>query len=168
MPDKPSRQVLLTVLIGPPGAGKSRYAQSHFPADWIVAADDVRERMTSWRRDDPVASWKTAAPARPSVARAMGTEIQRRLAARLPTVYDNTNLKKVNRESLLKLVPPGIGVRYLVFDRLLQDKLASRDWRPASLIEHQHALFQAELPDILAGDGRDFVTVEDLRGGTSR
>jgi hypothetical protein len=54
-------------------------------------------------------------------------------------------------------------VRYVVLDRPLAAKLATRGWRPAKLIEAQHALFQAELPAILAGDGRPFVTVEDRR-----
>ena len=155
--------VLLQVLVGPPGAGKTRFAQSAYPAEWIVAADDIRERLTRWRRENPVASWKSAAPARERVSRAIAREIRRRLQAQLPTVYDNTNLLKSNRESLLRLVPPSVRVKYLVFDRPLREKLATRGWRPARLIEQQHALFQAELPDILAGDGREFVTVEDRR-----
>ncbi len=40
-----------------------------------------------------------------------------------------------------------------------------RGWRPARLVELQHAMFHAELPEILAGDGREFVTVEDRRIG---
>ena len=154
---------LLYVLIGPPGAGKTTYAGRTFAADWIVSADDIRERMTRWRRDDPVRTWKYVEPVKPKVLREMSRAIEQRLRARLPTVYDNTNLSKVNRESLLKLVPPGTGVRYLVFDRPLAAKLESRGWRPAKLIEQQHALFQSELPQILAGDGRAFVSVEDLR-----
>ena len=78
-------------------------------------------------------------------------------------MYDNTNISKANRETLLALVPPGVQVAYLVFDRPLAAKLASRGWRPAGLIEAQHELFASELPDILAGDGRPFVSVEDLR-----
>jgi predicted kinase len=154
---------LLYVLVGPPGAGKTTYAARTFAADWIVSADDIRERMTRWRRDDPVRTWKYVAPVKDKVLREMSRMLEQRLKSRLPTVYDNTNILKRNRESLLKLVPQGAGVRYLVFDRPLDAKLAARGWRPAKLIEQQHAVFQAELPQILAGDGRDFVSVEDLR-----
>ena len=38
-------QALLSVLIGPPGAGKSTYARANFPAEWIVTADETRERV---------------------------------------------------------------------------------------------------------------------------
>jgi predicted kinase len=156
-------EVLLHVLVGPPGAGKSYYAKENFPAEWVVCADDIRERLTRWRRDDPEATWKYVAPVRERIARALGQAVEGRLKRRLPTVYDNTNLLKRNRESLLALVPPGVGVRYLVLDRPLDEKLKTRGWRPAQLIEQQHALLQAELPQILAGDGRPFVTVLDLR-----
>jgi hypothetical protein len=35
--------------------------------------------------------------------------------------------------------------------------------RPEAMIRDQHRLFQDELPAILAGDGRPYVTVEDRR-----
>ena len=91
-----------------------------------------------------------------------------RLRRRLPTVYDNTNLLRRNRRSLLKLVPGFVRVRYVVLDRPLEVKLAERGWRPARLIERQHALFQAELEGILAGDGCVFVEVEDVRELSAR
>jgi len=28
----------------------------------VVCADEVRERMTKWRRDDPVVTWKYVDP----------------------------------------------------------------------------------------------------------
>jgi predicted kinase len=156
--------ILLHVLVGPPGGGKTTYAERTFPAEWIVAADDIREGITRWRRDDPVATWKYVEPVKDKVSRAISQALEVRLHAGLPTVYDNTNLLKRNRESLLRLLRRPAPVKYVVLDRPLEAKLAERGWRPARLIEQQHALFLAELPDILAGDGRDFVSVEDRRG----
>lgn len=155
--------VLLHVLVGPPGGGKTTYARDAFAANWIVSADDIREAMTRWRRDDPVATWKYVVPVKQKVARAMARAIEERLQAGLPTVYDNTNLLQRNRRSLLKLVPKGVRVRYVVIDRPLAAKLADRGWRPARLIAQQHAMFQTELPAILAGDRCEFVSVEDRR-----
>jgi predicted kinase len=154
---------LLYVLVGPPGGGKSTYARGAYPPDWIVSADDIREAKTRWRRDDPEASWKYVAPAKAQVARAISQALLQRLRAGLQTVYDNTNLLQRNRESLLKLVPKAARVSYVLIDRPLEAKLADRGWRPERLIVRQHQAFQAELPHILAGDGRDFVTVEDRR-----
>jgi len=51
----------------------------------------------------------------------------------------------------------------VVLDRPLEAKLADRGWRPEAMIRDQHRLFLDELPAILAGDGRPYVTVEDRR-----
>ena len=153
----------LHVLVGPPGGGKTSYAQANFPADWIVSGDDMREALSKWRRDDPVATYKYVAPVRREIALAISRAIQTRLKQGLQTVYDNTNLLQHNRRSLLKLVPPKVRVRYVILDRPLEAKMADRGWRPARLIEQQHTAFQAELPNILAGDGSRIVTVEDRR-----
>jgi predicted kinase len=126
----------------------------------VVCADDVRERKSSWRRDDPL-TWSM----KPQVQREISRALRERLEAGQPTVYDNTNVRKRNRETLLRgLLDAGaFDVRYVVLDRPLESKLADRGWRPEQLIREQHRLFLEELPAILAGDGRAYVTVEDRR-----
>ena len=119
--------------------------------------------MTKWRRDDPGATWKYVAPMQRKITDAIVRALRARLAGRLPTVYDNTNIVKRNRESVLRLAGAGAEVRYVVLDRPLAAKIADRGWRPEQLIRDQHATFEAELPAILAGDGRPNVTVEDRR-----
>ena len=130
-----------------------------------MCADDVRERMTKWRRDDPVATWKYVEPVKREVQVAVSRALRQRLEAGQATVYDNTNVRKRNRETLLRgLLDQGAyDVRYVVLDRPLESKLADRAWRPEGMIRDQHQLFLDELPDILAGDGRPYVTVEDRR-----
>jgi len=121
--------------------------------------------MTRWRRDDPIATWKYVEPVKREVQLAISRALRERLEAGEATVYDNTNVRRRNRETLLQrlLDASAFDVRYVVLDRPLEAKLADRGWRPEAMIREQHRLFLDELPAILAGDGRPYVTVEDLR-----
>ncbi len=125
----------------------------------------MRERITKWRRDDPTATWKYVEPLKREVQLAISRALRERLEAGQTTVYDNTNVRKRNRETLLtRLLDKGtFDVRYVVLDRPLEAKLAARGWRPEGMIRDQHQLFLDELPGILAGDGRSYVTVQDMR-----
>jgi predicted kinase len=132
-----------------------------------VCADDIRERMTKWRRDDSVATWKYVEPVKREVQLAISRALRERLDAGQPTVYDNTNVRKRNRETLLqRLLDQGAFVRALRGARSPAGSEARRPRLAAeSMIRDQHGLFLDELPAILAGDGRPYVTVEDLRSG---
>ena len=81
------------------------------------------------------------------------------------TCFDATNLKKKDREAVLRIVPRGQYVRYVIIDRPLDDKLlpSSRYWRPEELVLKHHKLFQKELSNILSGDGLHNVVVGDCR-----
>ena len=78
---------------------------------------------------------------------------------------DATNFRRPDRPTIVDLAPLDIQVIYEVVDRSLAEKLATGDWRleQEELIQGHDELFQIELPNILAGDGRPNVEVTDLR-----
>jgi hypothetical protein len=119
--------------------------------------------MSKWRRDDPLATWKYVAAMQAKIQKALAGALRARVTAQLPTVYDNTNLTRNNRASVLRIAGEAADVRYVVLDRPLAAKIADRGWRPEALVREQHRRFQDELPDILAGDGQANVVVEDKR-----
>lgn len=142
---------LLTLMVGPSGAGKTRYAHG-LPG--YISSDDLRREYTGGiedqsRNDDVFTALRRIAKAR--------------LSSGLPVCIDATNLRRRDRLACVALAPAGSGVQYVVVDRPLADKLATRDWRPEWLIEKHHERFLSALKDIMAGDGLPQVTVEDER-----
>ena len=54
--------------------------------------------------------------------------------------------------AVLKQVPKGVVVQYVVVDRDLDDKLKDRGWRPVDLIMKHHKTFKSQIKDILNAD----------------
>lgn len=152
---------LLTLLIGPAGAGKSTWAARHAAPGSVVSTDALRAELLGDHRDQ-------------SHAPRIFAEAQRRAAWRLnrglPVVYDATNLSARERRAMIDLLPPGHPVRYVIVDRPLADKLRDGGWRlevrcdGETLVERHHRAFANALPNILAGDHLPQVIVEDARG----
>lgn len=143
---------LLTIMVGPSGAGKSRWCAD---AQRVLSSDDFRREYChndirdQSRNDDVFAALHRIASAY--------------LMSGLPVIIDATNLRRRDRLACVALAPQGAGVRYVVIDRPLADKLATRLWRPEWLIEKHHERMQSVLRDVLAGDGLPQVSVVDLR-----
>lgn len=97
MPDEPIRIVLpdpsLVVLIGAAGAGKSTFAARHFAGGETLSSDALRAAIGG---DE--ASQEFTRPAFAALHRALA----RRLAGRLLTVVDATNVQHHARTALLK------------------------------------------------------------------
>lgn len=163
-PDEPrqsrhSGQVLLHMLIGPAGAGKSSYCTKNYKPQDVVSSDEVRRQLFGGHEDgqgqhpDELArTW----------AYIHGL-VRVRLENGIFTVLDATNLKASDRARVLKQVPPGVLVQYVIIDRDLDEKLADRGWRSEELILKHHKAFKDHLPDIKNADNHGNVMVLDAR-----
>lgn len=145
---------LLTLMVGPAGAGKSSWVSATKPQCQVLSSDALRYEYTGGvvdqsRNDDVFLALHRLAKAR--------------LDSGLPVTIDATNLRRRDRLACASLAPAGAAVRYVVIDRPLADKLATRGWRPEELVRKKHERMQSSLRDILAGDGMPNVSVLDLR-----
>jgi protein phosphatase len=83
----------LVVLVGAAGSGKSTLARRLFPAGTILSSDAYREQITGDAADQRVT--------RAAFSR-LHADLERRMAARLGTVVDATNVTAFARRSLLR------------------------------------------------------------------
>lgn len=155
----PTHDPLLTLLIGPSGAGKTTFADG-YPASWVLSSDSLRGNYCGDFRDQS----RNA-----DVFSALHRLTKARMDSGLPVVVDATNLRRRDRLAIVSLVPAGAGVEYVVIDRPLVEKNRQAGWRAEvsvggkPLIEAHHERFQSALKDILAGDGLPQVRVVDER-----
>jgi len=155
----PTVDPLLTLLVGPSCAGKSRYALS-YKEDRVLSSDSLRADYCGDFRDQS---------RNEDVFAAMRRIAKARMDSGLPVVIDATNLRRRDRLSIVSLAPIGSGVEYVVIDRPLHDKMRDAGWRAEvkignkSLVETHHERFQSCLKDILKGDGLPQVRVRDER-----
>ncbi|SKA19994.1 AAA family ATPase [Consotaella salsifontis] len=149
---------LLTVMVGPSGAGKTSYARdmAGYLSSDLLRYDYTGSIADQSRNDDVFTALHRIAKAR--------------LDSGLPVTIDATNLRRRDRLACVALAPAGAGVRYIVIDRPLAEKARDGGWRndvmvgDKTLIEAHHERMQSALRDILAGDGLPHVAVVDLRG----
>jgi predicted kinase len=154
----------LTLLIGPAGCGKSTYAAKHFMPSTIVSSDETREMLTVWNRDNPVDTWHELSDSdHGRVWHAVQDVVQTRVRNGMTTVVDATNLRRRDRMQFVKLVPPSQTIAYVLLDRPLEDKLATRGWRSEELVRKMHETFGASVKDALKGDEQPNVRVFDYR-----
>lgn len=150
---------LLTLMVGPSGAGKSTWVTDNTVRWQVLSSDFLRYELTGAsddqsRNDDVFLALHRMAAAR--------------LISGLPTIIDATNLRRRDRLACVALAPYGSPIQYVVVDRPLGEKLATRGWRPEELVRKHHERMQSSLRDILAGDGLPNVTVLDLRLAAER
>jgi len=151
---------LLTILIGPAGAGKTSWVDDNNLHTQVVSSDALRWLYTGNRADQ---SRNT------DVFLAAHRLTKARLDSGLPVTFDATNLRRRDRLALVALAPAGAAIRYVVIDRPLAEKMRDAGWRrdvkvgELSLIEAHHRRMQSVLKDVLRGDGIPNVSVLDLR-----
>lgn len=148
---------LLTLMVGPSGAGKTTYAKG-LPG--YISSDELRAEYTGDFRDQT---------RNDDVFTALHRIAKARLDSGLPVCIDATNLRRKDRLACVSLAPIGARISYVVMDRPLAAKHATAGWRGSvevdgvPLVEYHHHRFQSALRDILAGDGLPNVDVVDLR-----
>lgn len=148
---------LLTLMVGPSGAGKTHYAKG-LPG--YISSDDLRREYTGGVEDQS----RNA-----DVFTALHRIAKARLSSGLPVCIDATNLRRRDRLACVALAPYGAPISYVVIDRPLAHKIADGGWRndvmigERTLIEAHHERMRSALKDILAGDGLANVNVVDLR-----
>ncbi len=163
-PDEPRQsryggQILLHVLIGPAGAGKSTYCAKKYKPHDVIATDEVRRQLFGGHEDGEGQRPEELARTWAYVHGLIRTRLQNGIF----TVLDATNLKPKDREAVLKQVPPGVLVQYVVIDRDLDEKLAQRGWRSEELILRHHKAFRLTEREVMDADGKGNVIVVDAR-----
>lgn len=153
----PDDRPALTLMVGPSGAGKTRFAAG---SPGYLSTDELRAEYTGDMRDQT---------RNDDVFLALHRMAKARLDSGLPVCIDATNLRRRDRLACVALAPAGARINYIVVDRPLAAKLATAGWRAdvmvgdKTLIEYHHDRFQSALRDIMSGDGLPNVHVIDLR-----
>ncbi len=153
---------ILTLMVGPSGAGKTTWLLGAAAREMgirprhVLSSDETREDLCGDFRDQSKNGLVFAA---------VNAQARVRLAHGLPTVIDATHLRRHDRLASVELARGG-PIRYIVVDRPVEDKRRDAGWRadlPIDLIAKHDQTFQSQLADILAGDYLPNVTVHDVR-----
>ena len=145
----------LVVLIGPSGAGKTTFAARHFATTQVLSSDALRAMVADDAND------QTATDA---AFELLHTALGMRLARRLLTVVDATNVERWARERLVAVArrhgrPAAAIVFALPLPACLERNTLRDDRRlPASAIRRQHARMRASL-DGLVGEGFEPIAI---------
>lgn len=163
----------LVLMVGPSGAGKSTLlanmvAAGRVRAASIISADAIRFELfgDDYYPREPGDKSKYNPSDNARVFSLVHRWARARLDHGLPVVLDETHLTARSRRSSLALVSKTTPVEYWVVNRPLSAKRATGGWRlidpTYDLIGLHDATFNADLANILAGDGRPNVTVRNF------
>ena len=162
--EAPVSPALLTLMVGPSGAGKTSWLKTFvmFP-DQVVSSDRIRADLCGDFKDQSKNN---------EVFETLHALVKTRLQHGLPTVVDATNIRRKDRLAIVDLQVAGGPVRYLVLNRPMEEKRRDGGWRNEvpgfDLLAKHEQTFQSQLKGILVGDNRPNVEVVDLRIGAER
>ena len=175
--EAPVSPALLTLMVGPSGAGKTSWIYGPSYRDvvgiggdaWrglrpsqVVSSDQIRADLCGDFKDQSKNN---------EVFEALHAIVKTRLQHGLPTVVDATNIRRKDRLAIVDLQVVGGPVLYIVLNRPMEEKRRDGGWRnslPIDLLAKHEATFASQLKDILAGDNRPNVEVVDLRVGAEK
>jgi predicted kinase len=148
----------VVVLVGAAGSGKSTFAARHFPPDAVLSSDQLRAAIAGDAADQSATR---------RAFTLLHRALDRRLAARLLTVVDATNVTAAARRTLRRAAARhGVPVVAIVLDlpeAVVRGRNAARSERvvPDAVVTHHLGLLAASLSGPLAGEG--FSPVVHLR-----
>jgi predicted kinase len=145
----------LVLLVGPAGAGKSTFADTHFARTEIVSSDAIRAALTDDAGDQQASA---------EAFQVLAIIVNGRLRRRLTTVVDATNLRAANRRRYHRLAARyGIPTVVIAFDLAPAEYRARNAARPDRLVEEfvvdDQAARMAEVLADLPGEGYSAVHV---------
>ena len=161
-----TKSTLLNIMVGPSGAGKTNLINESFKDidnNIVISSDDIRAQLCGDFKDQT----RNA-----DVFYALHELVKTRIRCGLPTIVDATNIRNKDRKQIVDIgneIRSDIKIAYIVVNRPLEEKIRTGEWRndviigDQTLIERHDEIFNANLKDILNGDGYKNVVVDDWR-----
>ena len=133
----------LVLLLGPPAAGKSHFAQTHFAAHEVIAKDALRLAVCN----DVADIWSSEE----AVVAIMSRLLEERLSRQLLTVVDAMHLDAAHRQFMYELARRhGVPVVVIVFDVPERVRALRNSQSPAPVPEPMFEALGQMMPQVLA------------------
>lgn len=147
----------MTMTIGPSGAGKSTWSEAQGVE--VISSDGVRVDLHG----------SAEVPGdQADVFRQVRMRSTHALSKGKDVIVDAMHVEVEDRKRQSTIAPPDIGIKYVIIDRPIQDKLRDAGWRAGrGIVEKYHETFPAKVVVALTGDGRPDIQVIDLRTQTT-
>jgi predicted kinase len=143
----------MILTVGPSGGGKSRWSAEQGVE--IVSSDEIRKE-TSPDGETPGSQAR--------IFHRVRTASSKILEEGRDVIVDAMHIEAEHRLLQLSVAPPDVGIRYVIIDRPLAEKLRDAGWRAGrGIVEKYDAVFPVKVAAALDGDGRPEIQVVDLR-----
>jgi len=141
------------MTVGPSGGGKSRWSSEQGVE--IVSSDEIRKETSP---DGKTPGSQAGIFHR---VRAASSKI---LEEGRDVVIDAMHIEPEHRLRQISIAPPDVGIRYVIIDRPLTDKLRDAGWRAGrNIVEKYDQVFPSKVDAALEGDGHPRILIVDLR-----
>ncbi len=149
----PRRGQSMILTVGPSGGGKSRWSAEQ-GVD-IVSSDEIRKE-TNPDGETP--------GSQAGIFHRVRSASSKILEEGRDVIVDAMHIEAEHRNRQTSLAPPDIGIKYVIIDRPLADKLRDAGWRAGrGIVEKYDELFSVKVAAAVQGDGRADIQVVDLR-----
>ncbi|QIO36947.1 AAA family ATPase [Bradyrhizobium sp. 1(2017)] len=143
----------MILTVGPSGGGKSTWSSEQGVE--IVSSDEIRREISA---DGETPGSQAGIFHRVRIASSKIMEDGR------DVIVDAMHIEAEHRLRQISIAPADMGIKYVIIDRPLSEKLRDAGWRSGrGIIEKYHELFPDKVAAALNGDDRPGVDVLDLR-----